>query len=564
MKRFVDLFQKIDATTSTNAKVEFLANYLTNAEPADAAWATYFLTGNRIKRFITSKNLQTWAKELTAMPDWLFAESYNAVGDTAETVALLVAQGESTLNELPLHQWLEQHILPMRNLSKEQQGAEIKNWWQQMNAAECFVLNKLLTGAFRVGVAKTLVFKALSQITSLPQAVLAHRFVGNWQPSADFYLAAINPEGKKSDSAKPYPFYLAYPLEADDDSTPDTLAADYLTQRLNRPEDWFAEWKWDGIRGQILHHASGVYLWSRGEEVISEQFPELISAGAELPMGTVLDGEILCWRDGLPEEFSVLQTRLGRKKPSTTFIAKHPAIFMAYDLLELNHNDIRSLPLMQRKSHLAQVINTLPLNSKFTMSPEIDFGDFEHLEQLRGDARNFGVEGLMLKRRQSAYQAGRKKGDWWKYKVDPYTVDAVLLYAQPGSGRRASLYTDYTFAVWQGEELVPVAKAYSGLTDREINQVDDWIRKHTVERFGPVRSVQPELVFELAFENIARSTRHKSNVALRFPRIKRWRHDKTAAEAEQLDMLLHLLDEKAQRKTRVYLPEETRLRVVNR
>lgn len=545
MQHFVQLFRSIDATTSSNAKIDALVEYFRAAAPADAAWAVYFLSGKRLKRFITSRDLQLWARQLTGLPEWLFAECYSSVGDTAETVALLVGNEQTGDSSLSLQQWLENRILPLRQLEKAQQAQAVKGWWQQLSITECFVLNKMLTGAFRVGVAKTMVYKALAQVTGLPQAVIAHRFIGDWQPSADFYRLAVDPEQRRSDSAKPYPFYLAYPLELDPDHPDSVTTGNQLENRLGPTDHWLAEWKWDGIRGQMLHHQSGVYLWSRGEDVITHQFPELAEAATQLPQGVVLDGEILCWREGRPEPFSALQKRLGRKRPSARFLRQYPAVFMAYDLLEYGHLDQRNQPLAQRKQLLATVLDGLSQPSVFRQSPPVAFDNWPMLEQLRQSARHYGVEGLMLKRLDSPYLSGRKKGDWWKYKVDPYTLDAVLLYAQPGSGRRASLYTDYTFGVWQDDELVPVAKAYSGLSDKAINRVDNWIRKNTVERFGPVRSVRPELVFELAFENIAPSPRHKSRLALRFPRIKRWREDKTSREADSLTMLEHLLAEKA-------------------
>ena len=533
MRRFVELFQALDTTTSTNAKVEAMVDYFQNVPAADAAWATYFLTGERIKRFITSRDLQNWAMEMTGMPEWLFKDAYHTVGDTAETVALLVGQAPSQIKDQPkmkdvsLQEWVERKILPLMPLSKQEQGERVKQWWRELDTAECFVLNKIMTGAFRVGVSKTLVLRALAQVAQLEPAVVAHRFVGAWQPTAEFFQSALSAEGHSSEAPRPYPFYLAYPLEQSLES-------------IGAPEAWLAEWKWDGIRGQIMHQGDEVLIWSRGEELVTAQFPELEDLARRLPEGAVLDGEILAWTNDAPLDFSALQKRLGRKKPGATVMRDSPVIFMTYDLLQWQGEDWRERPLQERKNQLEQLTTTMS-DARLKFSPVLEFDNWEELGALREQARAQSVEGVMLKRRDSAYQVGRKKGDWWKWKIEPYTIDAVLLYAQPGSGRRANLYTDYTFALWQGEELVPVAKAYSGLTDSEINRVDNWVRRNTVERFGPVRSVKPELVFELAFENIAVSKRHKSGVAVRFPRIKRWREDKPYRQADTLDNLKSMI-----------------------
>ncbi|MCR6650858.1 MAG: ATP-dependent DNA ligase [Cellvibrionaceae bacterium] len=528
MKKFVALFQALDTTTSTNAKVAGMVEYFQTVPTADAAWATYFLTGERIKRFITSRDLQNWAIEMTGMPEWLFKDAYHTVGDTAETVALLVGQAHSNMQDKSLQEWIEREILPLMPLSKPEQGERVKQWWRELDTAECFVLNKIITGAFRVGVSKALVLRALAQVAQLEPAIVAHRFIGAWQPSAEFFQAALSPAGHTSAAPRPYPFYLAYPLEQ-------TL------ESIGEPEEWLAEWKWDGIRGQMMHQGGEVLIWSRGEELVTAQFPELEELARRLPEGAVLDGEILAWANDAPLDFAALQKRLGRKKPGAAVMRESPVVFMAYDLLQYSGEDWRERPLHARKSRLTQLAAQVE-DTRLMFSPILQFQSWEDLGQLRAQARAQSVEGLMLKRRESTYQVGRKKGDWWKWKIDPYTIDAVLLYAQPGSGRRANLYTDYTFALWQGDELVPVAKAYSGLTDSEINRVDNWVRRNTVERFGPVRSVKPELVFELAFENIAFSKRHKSGVAVRFPRIKRWREDKPFREADTLDNLKALIN----------------------
>jgi DNA ligase-1 len=386
-------------------------------------------------------------------------------------------------------------------------------------------LNKLLTGEFRVGVSHTLVVRAVAQLAGLPTAIVEHRLMGNWEASADAFASLVAPESPADDPSRPYPFCLASPFESD-------------ISTLGSRDEWLAEWKWDGIRAQVIHRAGQVFVWSRGEELITERFPEISAAARALPAGTVLDGEILAFADEAPRPFADLQQRIGRQRQVREVAADVPAAFLAYDVLESGGEDIRSRPLRERRGQLPAV---LPDAGPLRLSEEVAGDTWDALAQRREESRARHVEGLMLKRWSSPYRPGRKRGDWWKWKIDPFTVDAVLIYAQPGSGRRASLFTDYTFGVWDNGELVPVAKAYSGLSDEEIDEVDRWVRRHTTERFGPVSAVEPVHVFELGFERIARSSRHKSGVAVRFPRILRWRRDKTPREADTLEMLRRML-----------------------
>jgi DNA ligase-1 len=529
MRRFSDLYEALDSTSSTRAKVEAMAEYLQAVPPEDAAWATFFLTGQRLKRLISGRTLRAWALRYTGLPDWLISDAHAATGDSAETVTLLVHQGAPAAGEpLPLHRWLEERILPLRALPDEQQYAEVTAWWRQLPARELFVLNKLLTGAFRVGVSQLLVVRALAAVAAMPRAAIAHRLMGRWQPTAAWYQGLLAADRADDDPSRPYPFFLASPLE----QTPDQLGS------IDR---WLAEWKWDGVRAQLIRRRGEVFLWSRGEELVTERFPELAHAAARLPDGSVLDGEILAWNEAGVLPFAILQTRIGRGTVSARDLERAPVSFLAYDLLEEDGQDIRALPLAERQARLAAAFEGR--GGRLLLSHELAAADWSTLETARAGARERHVEGLMLKRRDSPYGAGRQRGAWWKWKIDPLTVDAVLVYAQAGSGRRANLFTDYTFAVWQGEALVPIAKAYSGLSDSEILALDRWIRRHTVERFGPVRQVAPEQVFELAFEGIARSSRHKSGIALRFPRIARWRTDKPPQEADRLEDVHALLPE---------------------
>lgn len=528
MRAFTELFERVDQTTSTKAKVEAMAEYFKGAPPRDAAWGLFFLTGRRFKRLLPGASLGAWMIEATGLPVWLFEECYATVGDMAETIALLLeSSGEKTEVDLPLHLWVEERILGLAKFSEEEQREKIFSWWKELRGSSLFLFNKLITGGFRVGVSQTLVTRALAQAAGLEPTQLAHRLMGEWSPTAEFFSSLVSPNLAATAPSQPYPFYLA-------------SALDRGFAELGPAEEWLAEWKWDGIRAQILRRQGETFIWSRGEELITERFPELAAGAAALPDGSVLDGEILAFRDAKPLPFATLQQRIGRKKLSAKVLAEAPVALLAFDLIEFGGEDWRMRPLRERRAKLAELI--AGLGPAYRMSSELD-GDWDSLAGQRAGAREQGVEGLMLKRWSSAYGVGRPKGDWWKWKIDPYTVDAVLIYGQAGHGRRANLYTDYTFAVWKGEELVPIAKAYSGLSDLEIDELDRWIRAHTREKFGPVRSVNPELVFELAFEGIQKSTRHKSGIALRFPRIHRWRRDKTAADADRIENLQALIRE---------------------
>jgi DNA ligase 1 len=527
MKRFADLYDALDSTTSTLEKVEAMANYFRSTNPADAAWALFFLTGQRLKRLIPPSRLVDWTFALRDLPGWLVEESYAAVGDLAETTALLLDQGlpPEAGDSASLSEWIEGRILPLKDADAETQRAAVTQWWLNSPRREIYLLNKLLTGELRVGVSSPLVIRAIGQIAGLDPAVISHRLMGNWQPSAEFFRALLSAEATSGDLSRPYPFFLASPLEDPPES-------------LGPVSEWLAEWKWDGIRAQLVRRGGQTFLWSRGEELITHRFPEITDAAAKLPDGTVIDGEVLAFSEGKPLLFSALQRRIGRQALTPKVLAEAPVVLMSYDLLELGGEDVRERPLVERRQKLVDLLaNHAPL----IVSPTIDANSWEELAKLRESSRDRAVEGMMLKRRASPYRTGRKRGDWWKWKIDPYSIDAVLIYAHPGNGRRANLFTDYTFGVWKGEELVPVAKAYSGLTDEEIAELDQWVRAHTLDRFGPVRAVDPVQVFELHFEGIAPSTRHKSGIAVRFPRIARWRKDKPASEADSVESLEELL-----------------------
>lgn len=526
MQQFARLYNDLDQTNSTNEKVALLAGYLQNAPSTDRMWALALLSGRRPKRTVATAQLKEWACEVSGTDDWLFEESYAIVGDLAETITLILPPTESD-NKESLTYWVN-YIRALATADDTTKRERIISAWNKLGLGERFTFNKLITGGFRVGVSQTLVCRAIAQFTGISQNVIAHRLMGKWTPDDVTFDQLILQESGSDDITKPYPFCLAYQIDVD-------LA------ELGDARDWQAEWKWDGIRGQIIKRNGEYFIWSRGEELVTDKFPELHELCKALPDGTVLDGEIMPFKDGKPLTFNHLQTRIGRKNVTKKALTDAPVSFFSYDLLEWENEDWRMRPLVERRQKLEELVGQLH-HDRLLISEAMDVDTWDELRELHKKSREVLSEGLMLKHKQSLYEVGRKKGLWWKWKVDPYSIDAVLIYAQTGHGRRANLYTDYTFALWQGDLLVPFAKAYSGLSNEEIMEVDAIIRQTTKERFGPVRSVTPTMVFELGFEGINISTRHKSGVAVRFPRILRWRTDKKVEDANTLDDLKALIN----------------------
>ncbi|MBD9424045.1 ATP-dependent DNA ligase [Pseudomonas sp. PDM15] len=573
MKAFAELYGRLDATTSSNAKLAALQDYFRTASAEDAAWAVYFLAGGRPRQLVPAKQLRELAMQAANLPEWLFEESYSAVGDLAETIALLLPESSHESDE-GLAVWVEDKLLPLRGLPPEELAARLPAFWAQLDRQALMVCIKLITGAFRVGVSKLLVTRALASLADLDAKRVAQRLVGytdlSHRPSAESYrrlIAAESDDEHAQRGGQPYPFFLAHALQ---------LPVEKFEESLGPVEAWQVEWKWDGIRAQLVKRDGRLWLWSRGEELISERFPELDELAARLPDGTVIDGELVVWRHPPPDAkqvslmnvgsakleadvedaverygiqpFALLQQRIGRKTLGKKILEEVPVAVLGYDLLEWQGHDWRSRPQHERRAQLEQVIAACA-SPRLMPSPLLHGDSWQALAEQREASRRLGVEGMMLKARDALYGVGRTKdmGVWWKWKVDPFSVDAVLIYAQRGHGRRASLYSDYTFAVWDGppdaseRSLVPFAKAYSGLTDEEMRKVDAIVRKTTVEKFGPVRSVTPTLVFELGFEGIALSKRHKSGIAVRFPRMLRWRQDKRVEDADTLAILQDLL-----------------------
>jgi len=524
MQIFADLIQRLDQSNKTGDKLEVLDWFFSTAAAADSVWVIAIFSDRRPKRQVTTRQLRNWCQEKASIPDWLFEESYQTVGDLAETIALLLPSPTRT-HSGSLTDWISwlQELPADEELKKQ----EILAAWDQFTILERFVFNKLITGGFRIGVSQNLLIQALSKFTGLPQAQVAHRLMGNWNPAQISLQELLNPENREEDYSKPYPFFLAHPIEM-------------AFLESSTFADWIAEWKWDGIRGQLIRRGQQSFIWSRGEELVNDKFPEILTFLDQLPDGTVLDGELLAYQEDSPLPFSVLQTRITRKSLSKKILLEAPVSFIAFDLLEWGGKDLRNEPLYERKALLEELAQKAS-HPKFKLSENISFGSWEELARVRENARELQTEGLMLKKKDSPYETGRKRGAWWKWKLDPLHIDGVLIYAQKGHGRRADLFTDYTFGVWDGEVLVSFAKAYSGLTAAEIREVDAYVKKNTKEKFGPVRTVTPGLVFEIAFEGIQASPRHKSGIALRFPRMARWRKDKTIEQANSIQDLKALL-----------------------
>jgi DNA ligase-1 len=527
MKRFAQLIQELELSNKTNDKINALVTYFNEAEDKDKPYVIAMFTGKRPKRPINTAFIKQWAIELSGIPEWLFTESYHSVGDLSETIALVLPPAEFAV-EKSLHQWISE-LASLHGKTDEEKKNYILTAWNSLGTQERFIFNKLISGNFRIGVSNKMLVNAIAKQSDEDSSKIMHSIMGKWQPNEITFDELTAGSHVNTDNSWPYPFCLAYALDADPES-------------LGEPKGWQAEWKWDGIRGQIVKRNGELFIWSRGEELVTDQFPELHFLKDELVDGTVLDGEILAVKDGNVLSFSTLQQRLNRKTINKSQLNDAPIGFFCYDVLEFETEDIRNEPLAKRRSILEKIINGLITKGVVLLSPVIAFTGWQQLAEIRETARDINSEGIMLKKLDSVFHSGRKRGDWWKWKINPYTVDTVMIYAQKGSGRRANFYTDYTFAVRDGEQLITIAKAYSGLTDKEIKEVNSFVNKNAIEKFGPVRTVKPELVFEIAFEGIAESKRHKAGLALRFPRIARWRKDKKANEINTLDDLRQLLN----------------------
>ena len=533
MRRFIKLIEEMADTTKTNTKVDRLVKYFSEVDKGSAIWTIFFLFGKKIKRGVSYNLLTEITLELLDLPSWLVLESITAVGDRSEAISLLLDLGESESNiSHTLQFWVEKRLLPLQKMPKEQQKMVIKEWWSECNRKEVFVINKLISGGFygRIGVSKGIVVKALEMFSSIPANTIQYRLMGNWEPTIDFYDSLISADTTDADLSQPYPFFLASPLQED-------------LKTLGDVNDWILEYKWDGIRSETIIRKNKIFIWSRGEDIVTDSFPEVVAELKKLPNGIVIDGELLAYHNGEPLAFSVLQRRIGRigNNISKKILSEAPVKLMAYDLLEYEGNDLRDISLENRRTILEKIIkeNT----SDILFSKSLLATTWEEVTVLRNKSRKARSEGIMLKRKSSHYQSGRKRGDWWKYKVDPLSLDVVMVYAQAGSGKRANFFTDYTFAVWSSgkTELIPIGKSYRGLTDDEIKRLDAWIRKNTKEKFGPVRTVNPEQIFELGFDNVLENKRVKAGISVRFPRVIKWRTDKKIEDINTIDDAKELL-----------------------
>jgi DNA ligase-1 len=524
LREFSQLFHDLDESTKTNDRIDQLVKYLLEASPENSIWVCWFLAGNRIKGAIKTSELRTFASERSGLPEWLLEECHDRVGDLAETISLLVAT-EGSGEILSLSEWIIKFIEPMIGMDTEERRENIFRVWDFLGEQDFLPFHKLLTGGFRMGVSKGNLCKALARVGGVQPAIIAQRLTGNWSPKTLSLEGILNPGDDEDRLCQPFPFCLANPLQEE-------------AENLGRLEDWQVEWKWDGIRAQLINRGGTCMIWSRGDESVGHSFPEVMNAGKWLPGDLCMDGEILAWgQDGL-RSFSRLQARLGRKEPGPTILKREPVRFQAYDLLRLDGMDIRKVSLEERRKKLEAILSSLPADFPIGLSPLVEEKSWASLRKLREESRNRGVEGFMLKKKDSSFESGRVKGCWYKWKVDPYLADMVVVSAQLGHGKRSNLYSDYSLAVWDEQgELVTVAKAYSGLSDNEIEKVDRFVRKNITGKFGPVRSVKPNLVFEIAFEGVRSSGRHKSGVALRFPRINRWRTDKKIEDADTLEII---------------------------
>lgn len=533
MRRFIQLIEEMADTTKTNTKVDRLVKYFSEVDKGSSIWAIFFLFGKRIQRGVSYKLLTDILLEIVDLPVWLVLESFDAVGDRSEAISLLleVREEESTITHT-LQYWVEKRFIPLQKMSEEKQKEVIKKWWSESNQKEIFVINKLTSGGFygRIGVSKGIVVKALEKFSGVPANTIQYRLMGKWDPSVEFYDSLISTDTTDADLSQPYPFFLASPLQEPLNS-------------LGNVNEWSFEHKWDGIRSETIIRQNKIFIWSRGEDIVTDSFPEVVMELKKLPDGIVIDGELLAYHNGEPLAFSVLQRRIGRigKNISKKILSEAPVKLMAYDLLEFEHKDIRDKTLQERRKLLKKLI--VESNTGILYSKDLKAKDWEEVAQLREEARKAQAEGLVIKRKSSQYQSGRKRGDWWKYKVDPLSLDVVMVYAQAGSGKRANFFTDYTFAVWNSDktELIPIGKSYRGLTDEEIKRLDGWIRKNTKEKFGPVRTVVPEQIFEFGFDNVLENKRVKAGISVRFPRIIKWRTDKKLEDINTIDDAKELL-----------------------
>ena len=521
MNRFAALLDALLFTPSRNGKLRLMQEYFASQPDPERGWALAALTGELV--FDAAKPSQVRALAAARVDPELLGWSYDFVGDLAETVSLIWPERPGVQTPVPS---LAEIVEQLKATSRNEVGSLLEPWLDALDATGRWALLKLVTGSLRIGVSARLAKTALAEwggveINRIEE--VWHALAPPYQPLFE-WLEGCGPAPQTGDLPTFCPLMLAQPIEESDLKGLD-------------PQDYLAEWKWDGIRVQLVARGDVRRLYSRSGDDIGAAFPDVLEP---MPADVTLDGELLVLRNGEVAPFNDLQQRLNRKTPTPKLLRDYPAAVRLYDILRAGEEDLRTLPFVERRSRLeGWYARELPPG--LDLSPLVPFASWEELRELRDGARERGIEGLMLKRADSLYLAGRPKGPWFKWKRGALTLDTVLMYAQRGHGKRSSFYSDYTFGAWHGGELVPVGKAYSGFTDEELQRLDRWIRNNTVQRYGPVREVAPQIVLEIAFDSVHRSTRHKSGVAMRFPRVHRVRWDKPVGEADTLETLEQLL-----------------------
>lgn len=523
MKRFAELCAILESTANAREKMAALTVYFQDAPPPDAIWAIRLLLGWKPSRIATSQTLRRWARECVQFPDWLFEESCAAVGNLLETLALLIPLPD-TPGDVPLHVRMQRDLLPLRDLTENEQRAAVSAAWTQMDAQQRFVWNTLLTGGFRPHVSEKTLIRALSAWRGLPTTVLACRLKQEWEPTVAGYRALFSHDIAALDSSQLYPFQRWY------EEPPARGASGAIG-------DWRIDWHRNGMRAQLIKRGSSVFLWSDDHVIVNDTFPEICEAMAAMTDGTVLDGVITAWSADGPLHRAELERRMKRKRLTKKFKHEVPVRYWVYDLLEIQGEDVRTQPFRQRIHQAAGIIPT-EVGSVIHLAEPLEAASWHRLHALRNDARRHGADGVLLRRwTASACPSTRKADQWRVWKADPLTAPVVLVYVQALNAASGQRSVEGTFAAWDGGDLVPVAKTSAGFSDEDVNAIEEFAKQHTVERFGPVRSLKAELVFTLAFDSVSLSTRRKSGLVLHHPRVAGRLLDASIHDAERIAIL---------------------------
>jgi len=545
MKAFADLWATLEGQLSEARSAQILARYLQQTSAEDAAWAIYLLCGKKPKKLLSARELVEYFLQTSGTPGWLFWESDDVVGDVNETIALLndtfmdetASQQNRNENSHPqqnsLAFWMENQLNTLAEVAQSQRPAFLGNCWQKLGYREAFIINRILTGTWKSNLPLKTIAQALSIVSGQEPMTLMHRLKADWLPNKVFYAKLIAEDQPTFQTEQKFSFGEFKPLE---ESSIESLGA---------VEDWWLAWQWEGLRVQCIRRADDCFLWSQNGELVTDRFPELHEMAQKLPEGTILEGVIVACSGQAPLPLADLQPRLGGKSVNRKMMESCPVAFVATDLQLLANEDMRNLPAQQRKTRLAQLANDIGF--PLVHFPRIEIDQWAHARKLLQEARQHHAEGLSLQRLNSPYPIQNQQADWWSWKVQPHTINAILLYAKMEmAGRSQKQTTEYTFAVWHEDQLVPVARTGIGLPPEEAELLDGWIRANTYERFGPVRSVEPFHVYEIAFDGITPSKRHKCGFVLREPRIINPRPHTPIEEASRLEDLHRLLPVNAQ------------------